>query len=312
MAVAHHPPSPLPLRDGVAASFLWLPPGAWPDLLHFLCARFDKIDAAIWQARFAAGEVVAQDGRILQADTPYQPGMRIFYYRDPGPETPLPFTETILYQDAHLLVADKPHFMPVAPVGRFLRETLQVRLRRRTGLAELSPLHRIDRETAGLVAFSCNPATRGAYQNLFARRAVEKDYLAVAPLLSGRATPFEYASRIETGERFFTMREVAGEANALTRISVLAQDGPWALYRLQPHTGRTHQLRVQMAALGAPLLHDALYPQVLPENSDDFSKPLQLLAQQLRFRDPLTDQPHHFVSTLRLRWPLSDKCGFAE
>jgi tRNA pseudouridine32 synthase/23S rRNA pseudouridine746 synthase len=87
--------------------------------------------------------------------------------------------------------------------------------------------------------------------------------------------------------------------NAETLVELLAPDG---LYRLTPRTGRTHQLRVHMASLGLPILGDPLYPNVIAVAEDDFSTPLQLLAQRIEFVDPITGARRKFVSRRRPRW----------
>ena len=293
-------PAPLPVRDGVAPSYLWLPPGQWPDLLTFLLAYYPNVAQETWLRRIEQGELVDQAGCALAADSRYQVGQRIFYYRELAHETPVPFSAQILYQDAHLLVVDKPHFLPVIPSGRFLQETLLVRLKKSTGLHDLTPLHRLDRETAGIVVFSINPASRGQYQVLFQQRAVEKVYEALAAPMPQRALPFLYSSRIVKGEPFFCMREEAGEANAQTWIDVLERRETVWRYQLRPITGRTHQLRVHMAALGCPILNDGFYPQALPCKGDDFSAPLQLLARSLQFIDPFSGQLLRFESERQL------------
>jgi tRNA pseudouridine32 synthase/23S rRNA pseudouridine746 synthase len=221
-------------------------------------------------------------------------------------EPALPFEETVLYQDEHLVVADKPHFMPVTPSGRYLHHTLLVRLKRRLGLPELSPLHRIDRDTAGLVLLSVQQRTRGAYQALFRDRQITKHYDAIAPWRADLAFPREHASRLEEiPQQFFRMHEVPGEPNSHTQMQVdeVSEDGRWARYRLSPITGKRHQLRVHMAALGLPLRNDAFYPVVNDPPEGDYSRPLQLLAKSLAFVDPLTQQPRAFESGQRLRLP---------
>ena len=305
---ARHNPSPLPQRDGVAASYVWLPQGEWPDLLTFLLSRFPQVSEATWRSRMARGEVMDAQGAVLGPHSAFRRGQQIFYYRELEQETPIPFQETILFQDEHLLVVDKPHFLPVIPSGRFLQETLLVRLKNRFNLPHLTPIHRLDRETAGVVVFSHQPASRGAYQALFQQRVVDKVYEALAPSPEAAgvtlAFPLLRTSRIEQGEPFFTMREVAGEANAETRLEILAQYGAVNLYRLLPLTGRTHQLRVHMAALGLPIVNDAFYPVALPCKGDDVSQPLQLLARSLGFDDPLTGARREFVSQRQLLSPL--------
>lgn len=288
--------APLPIRDGVAPSYLWLPPGDWRHLLAFLQDRFPDVAAAIWIARMSRGEVTDGAGARLRPDSPYRRGTCIFYYRELAGETPIPFEESILHQDDHLLVADKPHFLPVIPSGRFLHETLLVRLKKKTGLADLTPIHRLDRETAGVVIFSHNPVTRGAYQSLFQQRAVDKVYEALAGTLPDTAFPLTYCSRMVEGTPFFRMQESAGEPNSETRIEIAERRGAFTLYRLRPVTGRKHQLRVHLAALGIPIVNDAFYPDALPCKGDDVSRPLQLLARAISFRDPLTGDERYFES----------------
>jgi tRNA pseudouridine32 synthase/23S rRNA pseudouridine746 synthase len=246
------------------------------------------------------GEVLDERGSRLHARSTYRAGACVFYYRELGPETRIPFEERVVYADEHVLVADKPHFLPVVPAGRFSRETLLARLKMRTGLEHLAPAHRIDRETAGLVLFSHDPATRGAYASLFQRREVEKVYEAHAPALNKLDFPHTRRTRIVRGEPFFRMKEIEGEPNSETHIESLEQTDGVSLYRLRPVTGRKHQLRLHLSALGAPVINDRLYPEAMPDEPDDFSRPLKLLARSLSFRDPLTGRVCHFESGMRL------------
>lgn len=281
-------------------SRLQLPPGNWVSLLEGLCARFPRIDRLQWESRFARGRVQDAEGRALAADMPWQVGLEIRYFREVADEPVIPFVETILHHDAHLLVADKPHFLPTAPAGAFVRETLLARLVERTGNTELVPLHRLDRLTAGLVLFSTRPETRDAYQRLFRERRIEKTYEALAPALPDLRFPLERHSRLQPGEPFFRMAEVPGEPNARTRIELIEAQGPVWRYRLVPESGRKHQLRVHMAALGAPILGDGFYPQLQDRPQGEGEPPLQLLAQALAFDDPLTGQRRSFRSARTL------------
>ncbi len=299
-----HDPRVLPVREGVSPSCVVTPSQGGGLLIDFLAERLPVVGRAEWLLRMERGEVVDEHASPVTAGRPFVPGLRIYYYRELPSEAVIPFEEAVLYQDEHLVVADKPHFLPVVPTGRYLQHTLLVRLKRRLGLEELSPVHRIDRDTAGLVLFSVQRATRGRYQALFRDRAVDKTYEAVAPWRADVTFPRERASRIEESPQFFRMHEVPGEANSLTRMEVLDVDGAWARYRLSPVTGRRHQLRVHMAALGLPLRGDAFYPEVNDPPEGDFSRPLQLLARAIAFTDPVTGRERRFESGRQLDWPI--------
>ena len=282
--------------DNINPSHLQLPPGPWRTLLDGLCARFPGIDRGVWIQRFARGRVQDAGGRALAADVPYRVGMEVRYFREVDDEPRIPFEAQILFADDHLVVADKPHFLPVTPAGRFVAETLLARLRMQLDNHALVPLHRIDRETAGLVLFSANRATREAYQSLFLHRAIDKTYEAIAAPLPALSMPHVHRSHLAAGEPFFRMHEADGVANSETRIEVIQRSTQAWRYRLQPVTGRKHQLRVHMAALGAPILNDSLYPALALLATDDFSRPLQLLAKELRFVDPLDGRSRVFQS----------------
>lgn len=269
-------------------------------MLAFLTEHFPDVTPAIWLSRMARDEVVDEDGVCVRPDSPYRANRRIFYYREIEDETPIPFEERVIYQDEHILVADKPHFLPVIPSGRFLHETLLVRLKKKLQLPDLTPIHRIDRETAGVIIFSHNIASRGAYQSLFQKRVVHKVYEALAPTLPGRSFPFTYRSRMVEGTPFFRMQEAAGEPNSETHIDLIEQRGAFSMYQLQPVTGRKHQLRVHLAALGIPIVNDAFYPDLQTFKDGDMSHPLQLLARAIAFDDPISGAKRHFESTRKL------------
>ncbi len=290
------------MRSGVSPSYLCLPVGSWPSLLAFLEKRFPDVSLATWISRMNRGEVVDAKGNRLSPDSPYRQGHCIFYYRELEKETPIPFEEKILYQNEHILVADKPHFLPVIPSGRFLHETLLVRLKKKTGLEHLTPIHRIDRETAGIVIFSHNPATRGSYQSLFQKRAMKKTYEALAGCLPGLSFPLTYRSRMVEGDKFFRMKQVEGPPNSETRIEVLEKRGDISLYRLYPVTGKKHQLRLHLSALGIPIVNDNFYPEAQACKGDDMSQPLKLLAKAISFQDPFTGREQYFESCRQLSW----------
>ncbi|SDI44266.1 pseudouridine synthase [Pseudomonas panipatensis] len=287
------------------ASTLHLPAGPWTSVLDCLCAHFPAIPRQTWLERMARGRVLDAQGRPLDASAAYREGLRVHYFREVEQETPVPFVERILHVDEHLVVADKPHFLPVTPSGQYVEETLLARLAKRLDNPLLVPLHRIDRPTAGLVLFSANPASRAAYQALFRERRMHKRYEAIAAPLPHLQFPHVRRSRLVDGEPFILMREAEGTLNSETRIEVLERGEHWWRYALYPVTGKRHQLRVHMAALGAALRNDPLYPRLLPEEqrrSDDYSRPLQLLARHLAFVDPLSGEARAFDSQLQLDW----------
>ncbi|MBO9686490.1 MAG: pseudouridine synthase [Mitsuaria chitosanitabida] len=303
--MARPPKLELPLRDGVAASALACPPGPWPLVLDFLAERLPLVTREDWATRMARGDVLDDAGAALGPGAPYRAQRRLYYWRWLADEPEVPFASRILHRDEHLLVADKPHFLPVTPKGRYVRQTLLTRLRRETGIADLSPVHRLDRETAGLTLFSVQAASRDAYQRLFRDREVEKVYEAIAPWRDevGARLPLAYASRLEEHPvDFMQMRTVDGEPNALTRIALIERLGAdRARYELRPHSGVKHQLRAQLCALGLPIAGDRIYPVLQPvEEVVDFTRPLQLLAREIAFVDPISGQPRRFVTSLRL------------
>ncbi|WP_397453452.1 pseudouridine synthase [Pseudomonas sp. NA-150] len=284
------------------ASTLYLPAGSWTTVLDCLCAHFAAIGREQWLDRMARGRVLDVDGQPISAQRPYREGLCVYYFREVPNETPIPVLETILYADEHLVVADKPHFLPVTPAGEYVEQTLLRRLIRRLDNPDLVPLHRIDRHTAGLVLFSANKGSRSAYQSLFPTRQIDKRYEAIARALPEVEFPRLHKSRLVAGEPFFRMQEAAGVSNTETRIEVSERDGEFWRYALYPVTGKKHQLRVHMAALGAAICNDPFYPDVVKITEDDFSQPLKLLAQGLRFVDPLSGEQRRFKTQIQLTW----------
>ena len=300
LGTAHGMSNLRPTFDGVPASRIQLPAGEWRTVFEALCALFPGIEPATWAQRFARGRVLDGEGQVLAIDAPYRLGDTIHYFREVFDEPVIPFAETLIHADAHIVVACKPHFLPVVPAGAYVRQTLLARLTERLDNPHLVPLHRIDRDTAGLVLFSANPATRGVHQSLFRERRISKTYLAVAAPLPHMSFPYVHRSRLVPGEPFFRMTEVPGEPNSETVIDVVHRGVDCWTYRLEPITGRKHQLRVHMAALGAPLLHDRCYPQLRDPVPDDPLRPLQLLASRLAFADPLNGDMRVFDTKRQL------------
>ncbi len=305
--------SPLPMRHGVSASRVWLPKAGrtengagkspeWKTVLEFFLERFPFLSEAIVKERMRLGQIVSETGETLNPDSPYQSDIHIFYYREIPDEPKIPFHEKVLFKDERIIVVDKPHFVPVTPTGRFIRESLLSRLRHRYQNEAICPIHRLDRDTAGVMLFSCDARVRGAYQSLFQKRLINKSYEAIAPLAE-RDFPYTHRSHIASGENpFFIMREQSGaQVNSETLMDVIETQGNLARYKLEPVTGRQHQLRVHMMSIGCPIVNDPYYPEVMPEKSEDYAKPLQLLAKTIRFTDPFTHQERIFESERRLQ-----------
>lgn len=332
--------SPLPVRNGVNATRLRLPlSGPWETVHDYVLERFGHIDHGGITERFLRGEVVDAGGSPLSITTPLGTVEFLWYYRSAGEETPLPVTEEIIHEDDHLVAVDKPHFLPTTPAGRYVQESLLVRLRNGLGLPDLVPVHRLDRGTAGVMLLSKEPATRGAYQLLFEDRAVSKTYECVSALPPGTDPqaladrfPLTVRSRIHKTKGVVVSEQVAYDvadsgrrpqdrraprrgrrrtepipgANASSSVELLeagtnAAGTAVGRFRLTPHTGKTHQLRIHMALLGLGIMHDRFYPDLLEDAPDDFGAPLQLLAETLSFTDPLTGAQRSFSSRRTLQ-----------
>ncbi|MEU0964487.1 RluA family pseudouridine synthase [Streptomyces sp. NPDC005917] len=297
------PPSPLRQRRGVDPVRIRLPfSDDWATVGDYLVARLSGAAPGAVAEMLDSGLVMGADGHPVGARTPYAPGLYLWFHRDLPPEAPVPFPVEVVHRDAHLVVADKPHFLATTPRGSHVTETALARLRRELGLPELGAAHRLDRLTGGLVLFTVRPEERGAYQTLFSERRVRKEYEAIAPYDPSLAVPRTVRSRILKERGVPAAREVEGEPNAETFVELVEHKGALARYRLTPLTGQTHQLRVHMSALGVPILGDPLYPEVTgPVPDGDFRRPLQLLARRLEFTDPVTGVEHRLRSGRTLR-----------
>jgi tRNA pseudouridine32 synthase/23S rRNA pseudouridine746 synthase len=275
----------------------------YPTILGFLARRFPQVRRDLWEQRILAGKVLDDAGTPITADTGYSPSKRIFYFREVEQERVIPFAEEILFRNDDLLVACKPHFLPVIPGGPYVAECLLNRLRSRTGNDHLVPIHRIDRETAGVVLFSTDRKTRGLYNDLFMQGKVEKTYQAVAECpLTPEKREWIVENRIVKGEPWFRMKVVPGESNARSIIRLVEAKEGRARFLLQPLTGKTHQLRLHMSGLGFRILNDRYYPGLQPETADDFAHPLQLIAKTVKFVDPVSGEAMEFRSERELLW----------
>ncbi|MGN0095081.1 MAG: pseudouridine synthase [Corynebacterium sp.] len=315
--------------------------------------------------RFSAGAVRLDDGRALTPEDVVPAGAFIWFYRRPAPERPVPGVLREIYRDERLLVVDKPPFMSTLPRGQHITETAVVRARRQFGIDSLSPAHRLDRLTRGVLLFTMKQDVRGAYQRLFESRSVRKTYEAVtappagwAELLTpganhgkgpdllpvpagafGKGTPAGMHPA-PSPERPWVLRHhmvklrgrmatylTDDEPNSETRVTGVrlvatgssigetagggAGSVPRVVWTLEPHSGRTHQLRVNMRLFGTPIVSDPLYGELsdtalwdvdgkmpfVPSVADeDFNHPMGLTAVTLSFPDPLTNHHHHFHS----------------
>ncbi|MGN2641655.1 RluA family pseudouridine synthase [Nocardia takedensis] len=301
---------PLPKRFGLDPARLRLPEdGTWATIRDHLVERLPRVDPARIDEMLASGAIVDLDGPIAP-DAPYVPGGAVWFHRDLPEEIEVPFAIDVVHRDETLLVIDKPHFLATIPRGSHIRQTALVRLREELDLPDLIPAHRLDRVTAGLVLFVIDPARRGAYQTMFHRRVVRKEYEAVAPYDPDLALPRTVRSRIVKEKQVLAAYEVDGEPNAETEVELLEHRDGLGRYRLRPHTGRTHQLRLHMNGLGVPILGDEFYPEITDKPVTDFTRPLQLLAATLEFTDPVTGAPRRFRTRRTLRaW--TDYAGWA-
>lgn len=252
-------------------------------------------------ARASSGEIVDADGRPVDLDAPSRMNVSLYLYRDLPDEVPIPFDVPVLYRDDNIVVVDKPHFLATMPRGRHVTQTALVRLRRELGSDTISPAHRLDRLTAGVLLFTLRPEVRSAYQELFATRTARKEYRALAPVDETLEETVTVRDRIEKTAGDLRARVVDGPVNAISDITLVERTAQGGVYRLVPHTGRTHQLRLHMSSLGVPIVDDPLYPDVRPELAErpdrgDFTSPLRLVAHVLEFTDPLDGTERRFTS----------------
>ena len=291
-----------PMIDGVSASKVFLPKmkPAPATVYQYLCQQFAHIEPAEWQQRFTDGLIYDALGQVLNLSSEYIENSHVFYYRFLAHEIQVPFEHEILFENEHLLVIDKPHFLTISPTGQYVQETLLVRLKKQSGNEFLTPIHRLDRETAGVVLFSKQPSTRAIYQEMFAQRQVNKTYHAIAPFHADLTFPCHTRYRMEKGQPFYTMQVVEGQINSETEIDLIEDDAIWGKYELKPITGKQHQLRVHLNSLGIAIKNDPFYPVVQHKREDDFSAPLQLLAKYIQFNDPITFQDMQFSSNFEL------------
>lgn len=256
-------------------------------------------EEGVWR-RVRSGEVVLGDGTTVTGETPYRAGATAYLYRDLPTEVTVPGEVTVLLRDddTGLLAVDKPPFLATMPRGSHVAQTALVRLRRELELPELAPIHRLDRLTSGVLLLSMRADVRSAYQRMVQAGGLAKEYAALAPVRDDLALPTTVHNRIVKRRGQLQAAVEEGEPNARTHVELV--DAARGLYRLRPTTGQTHQLRVHLAGLGIPIHGDPLYPKVREVAPDNFSTPLQLLAQEVAFTDPVNGQERVIRSRRRL------------
>ncbi|WP_458749339.1 pseudouridine synthase [Corynebacterium sp. S7] len=302
---------PLPPRSGLGASRIRVPEGVAVTAGTLVTRvvfsqhhRHPQDDESAIAERFDAGEVVLRNGTVLTPDTLVAPGEDVFFYKRPAPEREVPYKIEIVFEDDDIMVVNKPPFLATMPRAAHITETATVRLRRATGNEELTPAHRLDRMTSGLLLLTKRREVRGAYQQLFATRQVHKVYEAIAPLRDIKA-PTQWAHHITKTHGEIEAKLSDEAPNSFTNLKLIEPvdpslfsmhgvSGQLARYILEPITGKTHQLRIQMLDAGVPILGDPVYPVVQPFEEEDYSIPMRLAAIQLQFEDPLSGKPRHF------------------
>ncbi|MFE7420531.1 pseudouridine synthase [Rhodococcus sp. NPDC057529] len=294
--------APLPVRNGLGPDRIRMPAGLGAKTVAEFLVETYPDERAHWLSLIDGGEVVDEHGRVVDRGTRYAPTRFVYFYRDPAPEIPVPFEIDILHRDDQLVVIDKPHFLATIPRGAHITETAVVRLRRTLDLPDLTPAHRLDRMTAGVLVFLIRPEDRRAYQELFVSQQVTKEYEAVAGHDPALEFPRTIRSRIVKEHGIMTATEEPGEPNSETVVDLIETRDGRARYRLLPKTGRTHQLRLHMSSLGLPIEGDNYYPDFRRSEPGDFSTPLRLLARAIEFTDPRSGGVRRFESRRTLGW----------
>lgn len=289
-------------------SYVHLPPleDEPETLLDWLEVRFPRVDRETWERRAREGLLTDDEGNPVALDGPYRHHLRLRYFREVEDE-PEPPAVRILHVDEHLVVVDKPPFLPVTPSGPYVRRCVLYQVQRQLEIEGLAAPHRLDRATSGVLLLVRQPEERGAYGAPFATGGARKTYEALAPVSEPPDdTRWEVASRIVSGTPWFLSTEVEGRPNAFSQIELAEMRDGLGRFVLRPKTGKTHQLRLHMVRLGYPILGDRFYPELLPKTPDDPSDPLRLLAKRLAFRDPVTGDDRRFESRFDV-WSLGRK-----
>ncbi len=270
-------------------------------ILDFLEQHFPHIGRKIWSERIDTELVSDANGNPISQNTVYNAGMRLSYYREVPKEMKIPFEEIILFQNNHFLAICKPHFLPVQPSGPYVRECLLNRLIKSLRNENLVPLHRIDRETAGVILFSADRKSRNVYHQMFKSGSVKKFYEAIGTKPSdNKVEEWLIENRIEESEDWPLMKNSDGPINARTVIRKIDEKDDLIKFRIEPLTGKGHQIRLHLQIIGSCIINDRYHPNLLPEMPDNFKNPLQLIARKLEFIDPISGERFMFRSSRKL------------
>lgn len=306
----------LPLIEGVCASKVYLPAKKtlktpYQTVFEYLRDKFSHIEPSVWYKRFDNGQIYGKKSLryvpigINDSYDEYQ-NTTVYYYKEVENEPIVPFDYQILFENERFLAVDKPHFLTISPAGRYVKQTLLSRLKQDTKNSQLSPIHRLDKDTAGVVLFSKQAGYRKHYQGLFLdnhqSRKIKKIYHAIAPINENIDFPTIIELNLERGDPFYTMAVKDGKPNTKTHIRIIETNHTtgMAKYELMPETGKLHQLRVHLAYLNIPIKNDPFYPILNHKKCDDFTSPLQLLAKSLSFVDPIDGNEYCFQSLKNL------------
>lgn len=307
----------LPLIEGVCASKVYLPAKktlktSYQTVFEYLADKFSHIEPSVWRERFYDGKIYGKRALtyvpigINDRYDEYQ-NTTIYYYKEVKNEPIVPFDYQILFENERFLAVDKPHFLTISPAGRYVKQTLLSRLKKDTKNRQLSPIHRLDKETAGVVLFSKRTDDRKYYQTLFLdnhqSHKIKKIYHAIAPINNAIKFPLTVELNLQRASPFYTMAVKDGKPNTKTHIRMIEVNHTigMAKYELIPETGKLHQLRVHLAYLNMPIKNDPFYPTLNHKKCDDFTSPLQLLAKSLSFIDPIDGSHYCFQSSKNLQ-----------
>ncbi len=240
-------------------------------LLDFLSRRFTYQSSTQWKQAISENRLMIGP-KPADAETRLTPGDRLSYHPEPQPEPPVDRNYAILYEDEYLLAVNKPPNLPCHPAGRYFENSLWSLLRSGRYKEDLSFVHRIDRETSGLVLIARNPRAAKGFQIALLKGRVRKSYLCIVEgafpgktlIASGGIGP-DPGSRVKKRFRFYPDGEEISAASETalktcsTRFRKMGQFGHLSLVAAFPETGRTHQIRATLSGSGFPLVGDKLY-----------------------------------------------------